>query len=147
VRSFLATDLISTRSKLKMLKVVVDAVKMRKSIGYDVIDELVPYDVETVSEYSLRELNQELAEYLTGTLIRGAWLAPAEQASIAQFFWTAKHFTPHMYSLVGGMQALPERLLAGIEVRLGTRVLDVEEQADGVTVTHDAGDGERSEEF
>jgi protoporphyrinogen oxidase len=147
VRSFLASDLISARSKLKMLKVVVDAVKMRKSIGYDVIDELVPYDTETVSEYSLRELNQELAEYITGTLIRGAWLAPSEQASIAQFFWTAKHFTPHMYSLLGGMQALPERLLAGLEVRLGTSVLNVDEHAAGVTVTSDAGDGQTSEEF
>jgi protoporphyrinogen oxidase len=143
VRSFLATDLISTRSKLKMLKVVVDAVKMRKSIGYDVIDALVPYDTETVSEYSLRDLNHELAEYITGTLIRGAWLAPAEQASIAQFFWTAKHFTPHMYSLLGGMQTLPERLLAGADVRLNTRVLNVEEHAGGVTVTHDGG----SEQF
>jgi protoporphyrinogen/coproporphyrinogen III oxidase len=147
LRSFLKTDLLSTRSKFTLLKAAVDVLKLRKSLGYDLVDELVPHDTESVSEYSLRELNGELYEYLTGTLIRGAWLANPEQASIAQFFWTAKNFTPHMYSILGGMQALPTRLLRDLDVRLSTEVLNVDERRDKVTVAYRDTDGQHFEDF
>lgn len=147
IRSFAFTDLYSTGSKLKLLKVIRDVWRMRDKIDYEQVDALVPHDVETVQQYSLRELNAELYEYLSGALTRGAWLAPAEQASIIQFFWTAKHFTPHMYSLLGGMSSLAERLLDGVEVHLNTAVAGVDEQAGEVRLSLHTASGEQTRSF
>ncbi|HEX5805945.1 MAG TPA: NAD(P)/FAD-dependent oxidoreductase [Macromonas sp.] len=143
VRSFATTGLYSLRSKLKLLKVVADVYRLRHVIDYEQVEGLIAHDLETVQDYSLRELNDELYEYLTGALTRGAWLAPAELSSVIQFFWTAKHFTPHMYSLLGGMSSLPETLLAGSEVHLNTRVLEVHESGTGVQVTLQNAQGEQ----
>ncbi|MDB5971506.1 MAG: hemY 1 [Hydrocarboniphaga sp.] len=147
IRSFLSSELFSVRSKFKMLKMVRDVVKLRNNLDYEQIDALIPHDVESVEEYSLRELNEEIYEYLTGTLTRGAWLAAADQASVIQFFWTAKNFTPHMYSLMGGMSSLPETLLKGTEVLLNTHVVDVHEGKQGVSVTYVNQSGETTRPF
>ncbi|XAY07350.1 hypothetical protein DSM112329_04231 [Paraconexibacter sp. AEG42_29] len=147
LRSFLKTDLLSFRSKLKLWKVAADARKLSSAMDYEQVASLVEHDTESVRDYSLRELNEELYQYLTGTLVRGAWLAPPEGASVAQFFWTAKHFTPHMYSLVGGMDSLPTRLLEGSEVRLNTAVANVERSDAGVVVTYGGDMGEQTDVF
>lgn len=147
IRSFAGTDLYSLGSKLKLLKVIRDVWRLRHKIDYEQVDALVPHDTETVQQYSLRELNPELYEYLSGALTRGAWLAPAEQASVIQFFWTAKHFTPHMYSLLGGMSSLAERLLSGIEVQLNTSVIGVDEQASQVKLSLHTNAGEWTRSF
>jgi oxygen-dependent protoporphyrinogen oxidase len=147
IRSFLSTDLYSVQSKLKLLKMVAHVWRLRKKLDYEQVDGLVPFDVETVQEYSLRELNQELYEYLTGVLVRGAWLAPAEEASVIQFLWTAKNFTPHMFSLIGGMNSLPINLLNGIEVKLNSTILNVDEAEGEVKVTYQDGEGQHTKSF
>jgi protoporphyrinogen oxidase len=147
IRSLLTTGLLSPRSKVVALKIAIQAFRMRESLGYDLVDKVISYDTESVTEYSLRELNEELHDYVTGTLIRGAWLANPAQSSIAQFFWTAWNFTPHMYSLLDGMSSLPIRLLHGVDVRLGTTVLNVDEQRDTVTVTYQDADGQHTRNF
>jgi len=147
IRSFLFSDLFSLRSKLTLLMVVADVLRLRGKIDYQQIEALVPHDIETVREYSLRRLNEELYRYLSDPLTRGAWLAPSEQASVIQFFWTAKHFTPHMYSMMGGMDALPVKLLEGVELHLETRVLNVDEQADQVQISCAGKNGEATHRF
>lgn len=147
IRSFLFSDLFSFSSKLRLARVVRDVARLGKHLNYEQVEALVPHDTETVEQYSKRALNDELYDYLADTLTRGAWLAPGEQASVIQFFWTAKNFTPHMYSLKGGMNSLPLRLLEGIEVRLNTSVLNVDERAGEVRVSYRSADGEVSESF
>lgn len=147
VRSFLTSKLFSPASKLKLLQVVRDVLRLRKELNYEEVATLIPHDVETVQQYSMRKLNAELYEYLSGTLTRGAWLAPAEQASVIQFLWTAKNFTPHMYSLLGGMSTLPARLLEGIEVLTQHRVLQVDEQPGQVRVSYTSAAGQQTRSF
>ncbi|WP_428309737.1 protoporphyrinogen/coproporphyrinogen oxidase [Hydrocarboniphaga sp.] len=147
IRSFLFSDLFSLRAKLRLARVVRDVARLGQHLNYEQVDALVPYDVETVEQYSRRALNDELYDYLADTLTRGAWLAPGEQASVIQFFWTAKNFTPHMYSLKGGMNSLSLRLLDGIEVKFNSPVLSVDERPGGVELTYQTADGERSERF
>jgi oxygen-dependent protoporphyrinogen oxidase len=116
-------------------------------LNYEQVEALVPHDTETVEQYAKRALNDELGTYLADTLTRGAWLAPSEEASVIQFLWTAKNFTPHMYSLKNGMNALAVRLLDGIDLRLGTPVLNVDERPGDVQLTWRGVEGERSERF
>lgn len=147
IRSFLFSDLFSLSSKLKMARVVRDVMRLGEHLNYEDVEALVPHDTETVEQYSKRALNQELYDYLADTLTRGAWLAPGEQASVIQFFWTAKNFTPHMYSLKGGMSSLALRLLRGIDVRLGTPALRVDERPGEVQLSYRSSEGEISERF
>lgn len=147
VKSFLTSDLFTLSAKLKLVRVVRDVMRLGQHLNYEQVEALVPHDTETVEQYGRRALNDELYHYLADTLTRGAWLAPSEQASVIQFFWTAKNFTPHMYSLKGGMNALALKLLDGIEVRLNTPVLNVDERADGVQLTYRGAQAEVSESF
>lgn len=147
IRSFLASDLYSVGAKFKMLKMARDIFRLRDKLDYEQVDGLIPYDTETVQQYSLRELSPEIYEYLTDALTRGAWLAPGEASSVIQFFWTAKNFTPHMYSLMGGMNSLPINLLKGIEVRLNTAVLNVDERPGDVGLSYKNAEGEHTENF
>lgn len=147
IKSFLTSDLFSVGSKLMLVKVARDVMRLGRHLDYEQVEALVPHDTETVQQYALRTLNGELYDYLADTLTRGAWLAPGEQASVIQFLWTAKNFTPHMYSLMGGMNALALKLLEGIDVRLDTPVLSVDERPGSVQVTYHGGRGETSESF
>lgn len=147
VKSFLTSDLFSLSAKLKLARVVRDVARLGKHLNYEQVEALVPHDTETVEQYGRRALNDELYHYLADTLTRGAWLAPSEQASVIQFFWTAKNFTPHMYSLQGGMNTLALKLLEGIDVRLETPVLNVDERGDSVQLSYRGASGEASENF
>ncbi|HKY89398.1 MAG TPA: FAD-dependent oxidoreductase, partial [Nevskiaceae bacterium] len=147
IKSFLTSDLFSVSSKLMLVKVARDVMRLGQHLNYEQVEALVPHDTQTVQQYAQRNLNGELYDYLADTLTRGAWLAPGEQASVIQFLWTAKNFTPHMYSLLGGMNALPLKLLDGIDVRLNAPVLSVDERPGGVQVTAKGARGESSETF
>lgn len=147
IRSFLFSDLFSLSAKLRLVRVVRDVLRLGKHLNYEDVEALVPHDTETVQQYSNRALGSELYEYLADTLTRGAWLAPGEQASVIQFFWTAKNFTPHMYSLKGGMNALALRMLEGLDVRLGTPVVNVDERPGEVQLSYRSQDGEIFESF
>lgn len=147
IKSFLFSDLFSLSAKLKLVQVVRDVAKLGKYLDYEQVEALVPHDTETVEQYAKRALNEELFHYLADTLTRGAWLAPSEQSSVLQFFWTAKNFTPHMYSLKGGMNALAIRLLQGIETRLNTPVLTIEEHPGEVHVVSQGQGGQVLETF
>lgn len=147
IHSFLTSDLFSVGSKLMLVKVARDVLRLGRHLNYEQVEALVPHDTETVQQYAQRALNPELYEYLADTLTRGAWLAPGEQASVIQFFWTAKNFTPHMYSLMGGMNTLALRLLEGIDTRLSTPVRQVDERPGEVQLSYATAEGERSERF
>lgn len=147
IRSFLFSDLYSLADKLRLARVVRDVARLGEHLNYEQVEALVPHDTETVEQYSRRALSATLYDYFSDTLTRGAWLAPGEQASVIQFFWTAKNFTPHMYSLMGGMNSLSSRLLDGVELRLNTPVLAVDESPGSVQISFKTGQGERSERF
>jgi protoporphyrinogen oxidase len=147
IKSFLFSDLYSLGAKLRLARVVRDVARLGQHLNYQDVEALVPYDIETVEQYSRRALTGELYDYLADALTRGAWLAPSEQASVIQFLWTAKNFTPHMYSIMGGMNSLSKRLLEGVEVRLNSQVLSVDEAPGSVQLSYRNTEGERSERF
>lgn len=147
IRSFLTTDLFSLSAKLRLIRVVRDVLRLGSHLNYEQVEALVAHDTETVEQYGRRALNDELFHYLADALTRGAWLAPSEQASVIQFFWTAKNFTPHMYSLKGGMNSLAIKLLENLDVRLNTAVLNIDERPGSVQLTTRGSTGESSETF
>jgi protoporphyrinogen/coproporphyrinogen III oxidase len=147
IRSFLTSDLFSVGSKLMLVKVARDILRLGRHLNYEQVEALVAHDTQTVEQYARRSLNDELYHYLADTLTRGAWLAPSDQASVIQFLWTAKNFTPHMYSLMGGMNSLALHLLDGVDTRLNTPVVNVDERPGDVQITYRAADGERNERF
>ena len=148
VRSLLRTRYLSTRSKLKALRLVALLARHWRDLNYRDASGLAAVDRETVDSYFRRELGDELADYLGSVVIRGPWLADPETASLAQLLWTMKNFfKPYFYGLPDGMAALPEAIAAPLDVWLGQRVNSVEDTGRGVRVTVDAAGGPTGADF
>jgi oxygen-dependent protoporphyrinogen oxidase len=58
----LRTDLLSWRSKLRAVRLLVDAIRMRKTLSYENLGEARRFDVETAAAYFERRLDPELGE-------------------------------------------------------------------------------------
>jgi protoporphyrinogen/coproporphyrinogen III oxidase len=148
VRTVLGTDLISTRSKLKMLKLLVLLARHWKDLNYHDATGIAELDTDTVTSYCQRELNQEIHDYVASVVVRGPWLSDPSYTSVGQLLWTLKNFfKPYFYGLDGGMAALPRAIAAKLDVRLNTAVLDVTDEGGHVAVTYAAEKGQHTEEF
>lgn len=148
VRSVGGTKYLSAASKVKLTKLLVLLGRTWKDLNYADASGVAALDVETVTEYCRRELNDEILDYLAAVIVRGPWLSDPDWTSVGQLLWTMKNFfKPYFYGLDDGMDALPRALAARLDVRTGHRVLDVTDTGTGVEVTYDAGEGERTETF
>jgi protoporphyrinogen oxidase len=150
VRSVGGTKYLSTRSKLKLAKMMLLLARHWKNLNYyDASAVAASLDNETVAEYCRRELNQEILDYVAAVVVRGPWLHDPAYASLGLLIWTLKNFfTPYFYGLDDGMDALPRALAEGKDVRLDTTVTNVTDHGKQVEVTWlDAGGAERSETF
>jgi protoporphyrinogen oxidase len=148
VRTVLRTDYLSTRSKLKLAKMMVLLGRNWKHLNYYDAAGVAKLDVDTVTSYCERELNQEILDYIAAVVIRGPWLSDPSYASVGQLLWTLKNFfKPYFYGLDDGMDALPRAMAAELDVRLGTPVTNVTDHGDHVDVTYVDGGTERTERF
>jgi protoporphyrinogen/coproporphyrinogen III oxidase len=91
LRTGLTTRALSTRSKLKALKLVRPMVKARGSLGYHTYDQVAQLDTETVREYFRRELNDELLQWAGRPLVSSTWVADDGDTSIALLLWTIRN--------------------------------------------------------
>jgi oxygen-dependent protoporphyrinogen oxidase len=149
IRTGLTTRALSARSKLKALKLVRPMVKSRASLGYHTYDEVAEFDTETVREYFLRELNEELLQWAGRPLISSTWVADDVDTSIALLLWTIRNMlVSKMYNLRSGVSALPEELGRRLRMRLEHSVVNVTNNGFGVevTFTHQGGH-EQSQHF
>lgn len=137
VRTGLRTGLISPASKLKAWPLLKLVLKHRKDLGYDSYDTLAELDTETVRDWCLRELNEELLQYFGRPLVSGAWVADDEETSLALMVWTARNLlVPNVYNLTEGVAQLPLELASRLDVHLSCSAEHVAETRNEVEITH-----------
>ena len=129
------TDLLSTRSKLRLRHLAVDALRWHRELPADDFEAAARLDTETVAEYSRRRLNGELYDYLVDPLMRGIYVAEPSGMSIVDFALTLGKFAAGgLMQYPNGIDFLAKRLATGLDVRLGATVERVEHFGDGVEV-------------
>jgi len=148
IRTALKTAVLSPRSKLVALKLAATLIRTRKCLGYDTYEMLADIDTETVREYCRRTLNEELLQYVGRPLVSGTWVHDDEDTSVALMLWTVRNMlVPNVYNLRSGVAALPEALVAEVDVRLSHPVHNVSDTGRSVEVTYHDGKAERTEPF
>ncbi len=141
-----ATALLSARSKVLLRHLAVDVVRMRSSLSYADLGRAARFDTETVAGYCRRRLNPEIREYLVEPILRALFTADADDVSVVDFFFAVVNFVGSgLMRYPGGIDFLVTALAAHLDVRLGAVASQVERDADGATVTWQAG-GETHEE-
>ena len=145
----LTTRLISTRSKLVMLRMVWDNLRIKPMLSYEDGSRAAPIDTESAADYCHRRLNGELLEYIVDATLRGLLGTQAELNSVVDFFFSFNNVIgSKLFTLAGGMTTLPHALVkaAGLDVRLRVTVDEVIERNGRVTVAYSTVGGTRNEE-
>jgi oxygen-dependent protoporphyrinogen oxidase len=143
------TKLLSTKSKLKVARLVLDTLRMRRVLSYEDLSLAAAFDTETPRAYATRVgLGDELYDYLIEPTVRGGAGVPGDVISVVEFFFLwQKVLGTKLYAFRDGYSSFPERLAASIpDVRLNTEVVEVFEDSDGVTVTYVGPDGKQHTE-
>jgi oxygen-dependent protoporphyrinogen oxidase len=141
------TKLLSLRSKLRVNRLARDAFRLRKLMSYEDLSVAGKYDTETPAAYAKRRgLDGELYDYLIEPTVRGGAGVPGDVISVVEFFFLwQKVLGTKLYAFRDGYSSFPERLAAGLDVRLQSTVREVVETPDGVRVTWDGPDGSHAE--
>lgn len=130
------TDLLSLRSKLWAGRLGADARRWRRALPADDFEAAGRLDTETIAAYARRRLNRELYDNLVDPLMRGLYLAdPADMSVVDLALTLAKFAEGGLTQYPTGISFLPQRLAAGLDVRLGVTVERVEHDGHGVHVT------------
>ncbi|MCW8379731.1 protoporphyrinogen/coproporphyrinogen oxidase [Streptomyces justiciae] len=132
---FLNLKLLSFSSKRKIAHLVVDILRVRKSLSAENPGLAAPFDTESAAGYARRRLDEELLEYFVEPIVRALHTSNADQVSVVDFFFTAAGFVGTGFSRYpGGIDFLCRALADGLDVRLGARVTRVSRDGDTVTV-------------
>jgi oxygen-dependent protoporphyrinogen oxidase len=142
----LRTDLLPWRSKLRAARVLVDALRMRRSLSYENLGLAARFDTETAAQYCERRLDPELRTYLVEPVLRALYTCDAERLSVVDFFFAAVNFIGSGFMRYpGGIDFLVRALAEQVDVRTGARVQEVRHDGRRVTVSWEA-DGRSQEE-
>lgn len=135
-RDAITTKLLSFGSKLSMIKMMIDAMRMSKSISYENLGLAAAFDTETAADYCRRRLNDELREYIVDGTLRGMLGTEAEYQSVVDFFFCfSRLLGTQLYTLKNGMESYPTRLSGHVrDIRLQAAVTRVEELGSQVKV-------------
>jgi oxygen-dependent protoporphyrinogen oxidase len=142
------TKILSWRSKLTMIKMMLDNRKLAPLMSYEDLSVAAEYDTETAAAYALRRTTPEVAEYVVDATIRGVLAVGAEEVSVIDFFFSfTKVFGSKLLNFRGGLGSYPKLLAAKFDdLTCDAEVLSVEETGADVTVTwRDAGGAEHVE--
>ena len=132
IRSGLRLGLLTSRSKLKLLKLLPLLLRYWRRLNYDSMDALCELDNETVQSYCLRTLNKEIDDYLADPFIRINSLTGSDQAPTGEFIWLLHaYFSPYTYHLTQGMDSFAKALSRDLTIRLWSRVLSVKKNESG----------------
>ena len=138
IRDFVATDLFSLGTKLKLTRMVIDLLRNHKLFDSENAIGLGALDIETVTQYAERRLGREAADYLCSPVQRTVWMADAKTSSVVQFMWTLKQMAYPMCTLSGGNGSLPVALARGHDMRYSHAVTRIDNHDQGVTVHWEA---------
>jgi oxygen-dependent protoporphyrinogen oxidase len=140
------TRLLSTGAKLRVARLVFDALRLRRVLSYEDLSVAATFDSETPRAYATRVgLGDELYDYLIEPAVRGGAGVPGDVISVVEFFFLwQKVLGTRLFAFRDGYSTLPERLAAALDVRLGCTVTELTEDADGVRISWDGPDGHAS---
>jgi protoporphyrinogen/coproporphyrinogen III oxidase len=146
VRSFLATKLLPTRAKLRLLA---NGFRLlRPLVGmnpYDVGNR-VQYDSESIESFVDRIFGREINDLLFDGLARTMTTGSRDRTSVIEFFAGAVLASGKMQTIKGGLQILPERLAGQLDVRLNSPVTAVRRNLGGVEIEYQNPSGTSSVE-
>lgn len=145
----LRTGLISWRSKLRMINVALDNLRIQPRLNYEDITSAADFDRETAQQYCRRRANDEIFEYIVDGTLRGLLGTSGERQSVVDFFFSFNNVIgSRLLAFRQGMGYFPTAVAAraGLEVRLGCRVEEVREGGHGVSVAWSGPEGSRSEQ-
>lgn len=137
IRSGLTTKLLSTRSKLKAVRMALDiaAARSRGQLDYADMRRAAPIDTEDARSYALRVLNAELDQYLCEPVVRTMLIADTNKVSKVELFsGFANIMSTSITTLRGGQGRLPRMLASRLDVTLDAPVTRVSDLGDGVEI-------------
>lgn len=149
VMDSLTTGLISWRSKLKMINVALDNLRIQSKLNYEDATTAAAFDIETAEQYCKRRANDEIFEYIVDGTLRGLLGTSGTQQSVLDFFFSFNNVIgSKLMSFRQGMGYFPNAVVekAALDVRLNCKVEEVRETAQGVRVSWQSPDGARTEE-
>lgn len=135
ISAALTTGILSWRSKIKAIRLALDTIRNRASLGYSDYTKLAAIDTEKVGEYSNRALNDELYNYVAPPFGQRHLGRGRQEHFVALLFWTIrKMLAPSAYNLNDGVMALSVALAEHVEVRYAAPVEQVEDLGGSVDV-------------
>ena len=135
--SFLSGSL-SWRSKFLMSRVLADTKKAEKYLDFSDLGKAAPIDTESVKDYALRRLNQELLDYVADPAMAAVLGTTPERASVVDLLFSVSHFIGRgIFGFAGGIDFLVDALAKHVSVELNSQVTNVEETPSGVCVRWD----------
>lgn len=136
------TGLLSTRSKLAALPLAADLRRLSKVIDWDDIGNAEGWDDETAKDWVLRRGNAEIEDHVTDAVVRGGLMTRTDTMSALELqFLLVSFFGAELFTFDHGVGVLPSAMAALLDVRLNTRVTQVEEHPGGVRVSSVGPDG------
>lgn len=148
--SGLGSKLISWRSKLTLVKLLIDVwrAKRKGMLNFADIDRAAQLDFETASDYAKRRLNSELDDYICDPLTRTIVLTDSTKISKVELFsGFANISSVTLYGIRGGVNRVPRLIAEHLKVKTECPVSMVEETDGGVKVQWQAGDNTHIEDF
>jgi oxygen-dependent protoporphyrinogen oxidase len=135
VRSLLATKLLSSGAKLRMLRLLPLMKRVWHLADFSSMAPLAPWDHESVAAFARRVLGDEVHEYVAGPIMRGNTLNDTACAPAAELLWMLRQYAAaQIAGLDMGINGLAEALAARVTVQYGTaitRVTRVTREGDG----------------
>ena len=149
VMDSLTTGLISWKSKLRMINVAIDNLRIMPKLNYEDITTASAFDHETAREYCNRRANDEIFEYIVDGTLRGLLGTSGEVQSVVDFFFSFNNVIgSKLLSFRQGMGYFPNAIAqkAGLDVRLNSAVNELREGKDRVTVSWTGPEGSHTED-
>ena len=147
VASILATKLVSTRTKLRLLNLAGPLRRAWRRARFDTLGPLAEFDDETVGDFVRRRCGTEAADYVAGPVIRGNTLSSIECAPYGELLWMlCQYAAPHLFGFDRGINFLAETLGERLPVTFGAEIGKVEPHNGRVTV-HGKRNGNFAEQF
>ena len=145
----IGTKLISFGSKMRMLGLALDNLRIASKINYEDITTAADWDVETAAAYCKRRANDEIFEYIVDSTLRGLLGTSGEKQSVVDFFFSFNNVIgSKLLSFKQGMGYFPNAVVerAGLNVKLGATVQEVRETPKGALVSWSDASGAHTDE-
>lgn len=140
IRSLLSTRLVSTSTKLRLLRLALPLARAWGKARFDTLAPLAGFDDVTVGDAVRRLCGAEAATFVAGPVIRGNTLNSIDCAPFGELLWMLRQYAaPHLFGFDQGINGLAEALAGRLPVRYETPVARVERHDRGVTI-HGDGD-------